>query len=104
MRAESPRRGFFLQGLLVSLGNPKQLLFFGALLPQFIDPAGNQSLQIAVLDGTALLFSLVSDGSYAMAAGRIGQRLSARAMRRIGRIGGGFPVGGGLWLACFRMR
>ncbi|KXF74730.1 transporter [Paramesorhizobium deserti] len=104
MRTESARGGFFLQGLLVSLGNPKQLLFFGALLPQFIDPAGNQPLQIAVLGGTALLFSLVSDGSYAMAAGGIGRRLSTQAMRRIGRLGGGFLVCGGLWLAFSRIR
>ncbi|MCT7376206.1 LysE family translocator [Chelativorans salis] len=99
-----PRRGFFLQGLLVSLGNPKQLLFFGALLPQFIDPAGNHVLQIAVLGGTALLFSLVSDGSYAIASGSIGRRLGASAMSRIGRIGGTFLIGGGLWLAFARAR
>src|SRR5437763_1928908 len=30
-----PRSGFFLQGLLVILSNPKALLFFGALIPQF---------------------------------------------------------------------
>ncbi|WP_309082546.1 LysE family translocator [Chelativorans sp.] len=102
IRAETPRRGFFLQGLLVSLGNPKQLLFFGALLPQFVDPTGNHFLQIFVLGGTALVFSLVSDGSYALAAGSIGRKLSVRAMRRIGRIGGGFLVGGGVWLAFSR--
>ncbi|WP_159586977.1 LysE family translocator [Chelativorans xinjiangense] len=99
-----PRRGFFLQGLLVSLGNPKQLLFFGALLPQFIDPAGNHVLQIAVLGGTALAFSLLSDGSYAIASGSIGRRLGANAMRRIGRVGGTFLIGGGLWLAFARAR
>ena len=34
-----PRGGFFLQGLLVALSNPKMLLFFSAFIPQFIDPA-----------------------------------------------------------------
>jgi homoserine/homoserine lactone efflux protein len=104
MAAVAPRRGVFLQGLLVSLGNPKQLLFFGALLPQFIDPAGNHLAQIAIMGGTALLFSIVSDGCYAVASGSVGQRLSAAAIRRIGRIGGGFLVSGGLWLAFSRAR
>ncbi|MDZ5697207.1 LysE family translocator [Chelativorans sp. M5D2P16] len=102
--AGHPRRGFLLQGLLVSLGNPKQLLFFGALLPQFIDPAGNHVLQIALLGGTALLFSAMSDGGYAIAAGSLGRRLGAAAMRRICRIGGTFLIGGGLWLAFSRAR
>lgn len=102
--APAPRRGFFLQGLLVSLGNPKQLLFFGALLPQFVDPAGSHVLQITVLGVTALVFAAASDGSYAVASGSIGQRLTPRLMRNIGRIGGGFLIGGGLWVALSRTR
>lgn len=99
-----PHRGFFLQGLFVSLGNPKQLLFFGALLPQFIDPAANHLLQIAILGGTALLFSTVSDGTYAIASGSIGRRLGARAMRHVSRVGGACLMSGGLWLAFSRAR
>ncbi len=37
--ARKPRGGFFLQGLLVALSNPKTLVFFGAFFPQFIAPA-----------------------------------------------------------------
>ena len=33
----APRGGFFLQGFLVAVSNPKTLLFFGAFIPQFID-------------------------------------------------------------------
>src|SRR5579864_524110 len=32
-----PRGGFFLQGLVVLLSNPKVLVFFGAFIPQFMD-------------------------------------------------------------------
>ena len=32
-----PRGGFFLQGFLVALSNPKLLVFFGAFIPQFVD-------------------------------------------------------------------
>ena len=37
-----PRGGFFLQGLLVLLSNPKVLVFFGAFIPQFVDMNGDQ--------------------------------------------------------------
>jgi homoserine/homoserine lactone efflux protein len=100
----SPRRGFFLQGLLVSLSNPKQLLFFGALLPQFVDPAGNQLWQMVVFGGTAIVFCVLSDGSYALVAGHVGRRLNAAARRTIGRIGGGVLILGGAWLASARFR
>lgn len=100
----APRRGFFMQGFLVSMGNPKQLLFFGALLPQFVDPAANHIAQIAILGATALLFSAISDGSYALASGNVGKRLTPRRMRQIARIGGSFLIGGGLWVAFSRAR
>lgn len=102
--APGPRRGFFLQGFLVSLGNPKQLLFFGALLPQFVDPAGNQVMQTALLGLTALLVGSLSDGIYAIAAGGIGRRFTAQRMRLVQQIGGAFLMGGGLWLAFSRVR
>src|SRR5205814_3463599 len=44
-----PRGGFFTQGLLVLLANPKALLWFGAFIPQFVDPKGNYVAQIALL-------------------------------------------------------
>lgn len=100
----APRSGFFLQGLLVALGNPKQLLFFGALLPQFVDPAGGHGVQIAILGATALFFAALSDGAYALAAGRLGRSLPARRVRLVSRLGGTALIGGGLWLAFSRAR
>ena len=102
--ARLPRGGFFLQGLVVCLGNPKQLLFFGALLPQFVDPSGGHLLQIALLGGTAIFFAALSDGAYALAAGQIGLRLTAARIRLVTRLSGGMLIGGGLWLAFSRAR
>lgn len=99
-----PRGGFFMQGLLVCLGNPKQLLFFGALLPQFIDPAGDHAMQIAILGVTALSLAALCDGAYALASGRIGRALSDRVVRIITRVSGGMLIGGGLWLAFSRAK
>lgn len=102
--ARPPRGGFFLQGLLVALSNPKALIFFGAFLPQFLDPAGNAAMQLALMGATALVFGSLSDAAYALAAGRAGHMLSARRVKLLSRIGGGFLVGGGVWLALSRVR
>ncbi|HUE93047.1 LysE family translocator [Pseudomonas sp.] len=48
------RSGFklFRQGLLSALSNPKVILFFGAFLPQFLDPRGDLWLQFAIMAAT----------------------------------------------------
>jgi threonine/homoserine/homoserine lactone efflux protein len=100
----TPRMGFFAQGLLVAISNPKTLFFFGAFIPQFIDPAGSYALQIALMGVTAMFFGALSDSAYALTAARAGRALSAKRFQLLTRIGGGFLVGGGLWLAFSRVR
>jgi threonine/homoserine/homoserine lactone efflux protein len=97
-------RSFTLQGFLVIWSNPKALFFFGAFIPQFIDPAGSYPLQIALMGLTAMFFGALSDSTYALAAARAGRALSTKRFRLLTRIGGGFLVGGGLWLAFSRVR
>ena len=101
-RAAAPRGGFFLQGLLVILSNPKGLLWFGAFIPQFVDPNGDYVWQIVLLGVTAMVVALVSDGAYAVLTGRAGALLSSRRVRLVSRLGGAFLVGGGIWLALTR--
>ncbi len=58
----TPRPGtqLFRQGLLSALSNPKVILFFGAFLPQFLDPQGSLWRQFAVMAATfALVEGLV---------------------------------------------
>jgi homoserine/homoserine lactone efflux protein len=98
----APRGGFLMQGALVALSNPKTLLFFGAFFPQFIDPSRDHGLQILIMGLTAMLFAAVSDSAYALASGRAGRALSARRVRLLSRVSGGFLIGGGLWLAFSR--
>jgi threonine/homoserine/homoserine lactone efflux protein len=102
--SRTPRGGFLLQGVLVALSNPKTLVFFGAFLPQFIDPARDQGLQILIMGLTAMLFAAVSDTAYALVSGRAGRALSAKRVRLMSRVSGGFLIGGGLWLAFSRSR
>src|SRR5687768_9916084 len=65
--AAVPRGGFFMQGLMVLLANPKALFFFGAFIPQFVDTSrGNPGTQVVILSLTAMLAALLTDGAYAI--------------------------------------
>jgi homoserine/homoserine lactone efflux protein len=99
-----PRGGFVLQGLLVMLANPKGLLFFGAFLPQFIDPHGDYQHQALVLGMTAMAMGAATDTLYAVLSGRVQNLLSGQRMRFINRAGGTCLIGGGIWLAFTRAR
>jgi homoserine/homoserine lactone efflux protein len=100
----APRGGFFLQGFLVMLSNPKVLLFFGAFIPQFLDPRGDQVWQVALLGATAMAVAMISDGAYAVLTGRAGTLLARRHVRRVSRASGICLIGGGVWLALARAR
>jgi threonine/homoserine/homoserine lactone efflux protein len=100
----APRCGFFLQGFLVAISNPKTMLFFSAFLPQFIDRSIDYSLQIAIMGVTAMIFAAFSDSTYAVLAGKAGHMLSARRARLLSRVSGCFLLGGGLWLALSRAK
>jgi homoserine/homoserine lactone efflux protein len=99
-----PRGGFVLQGFLVLMANPKALLWFGAFIPQFVDPKGNYVGQIVLLGVTAMAVALVSDGAYAVLTGGAGNLLSRKRIKLVSRLGGGFLIGGGIWLALTRAR
>jgi threonine/homoserine/homoserine lactone efflux protein len=101
-QAAIPRGGFFLQGFLVIMANPKALLFFGAFIPQFIDPRGHYVAQIALLGVTAMVIALVSDGAYAVLTGRAGALLTRKRARLVSRLSGVCLIGGGIWLALTR--
>jgi threonine/homoserine/homoserine lactone efflux protein len=99
-----PTGGFFLQGFLVLMANPKALLWFGAFIPQFVDPKGDYIAQIILLGATAMAVALVSDGAYAVLTGRAGTWLSRRRVRIVSRVSALFLIGGGVWLALIRSR
>ena len=100
----TPRGGFFAQGFLVLMSNPKALLWFGAFIPQFVDPKGNYVGQIVLLGLTAMAVAALTDGAYAVLTGRAGSALSKRNFKVLTKASGLFLVGGGLWLAFTRAR
>lgn len=99
---DRPGNSYFWQGFLVILSNPKALLFFGAFIPQFVDPAGNAILQTLLLGATFMAVATIFDGAYAVAAGRAKGMLARHNVRRIEIASGSLMIGGGLWLALQR--
>jgi homoserine/homoserine lactone efflux protein len=99
-----PRGGFFFQGFVVLMSNPKVIVLFGALFPQFIDPKGNYIEQALLLGLTAMAVAAAFDSLYAIFTGRAGQLLSPLRVRLVSRISGASLIGGGVWLALTRTR
>lgn len=88
-----------LQGFLVGVSNPKTIVFFVAVLPQFVDyAAGGIPLQLLVLGTIFVAIALVTDSVWALAAG-VARDWFARSPRRIstlGATGGVFMIGVGI--------
>src|SRR5947208_10074161 len=99
-----PRGGFFLQGFLVLLSNPKVLVFFGAFIPQFMDMNQPHLPQVALLGITFMVTAAMTDAVYALLAGRARRFFSKERTRMVSRVSGGFMIGGGIWLALTRAR
>lgn len=99
-----PRGGFFLQGFVVLLSNPKVLVFFGAFIPQFMDMNRDHVSQVALLGVTFMVIAAMTDGMYALLSGRARLIFSSRRTRLLSRVSGGFMIGGGIWLALTRAR
>ncbi len=73
------------QGFVTSAANPKAVVFFAALFPQFIDPTSSVALQLVtlgivflVIDGTSVLL-------YSATAGRLSAWLTARGRVQVQR-------------------
>ena len=94
-------RAIFARGLLVSLANPKTLLFYGAFLPQFVAPEAGVGWQLAALSATVLAIAVVVDSGWALLAGRFRGVLAVRGRLR-NRVTGGLLIAAGVGLASAR--
>jgi homoserine/homoserine lactone efflux protein len=68
--ADRSARRLFADGLLLQISNPKALLWFGAIVPQFIDAGQEIAPQVLVLGATGVLTELPTLLGYAYLAGR----------------------------------
>jgi threonine/homoserine/homoserine lactone efflux protein len=82
------------EGFLVGATNPKGVLIFTAVLPQFIERSrGHATLQLISLGLVCVVVALLSDGAWALASGTARQWLGS-SPRRLERL----SAGGGLTL------
>jgi threonine/homoserine/homoserine lactone efflux protein len=66
----------YRQGIVVNVLNPKTALFFLAFLPQFVDPARAAAwLQILALGLLFAALGFLSDSTWALTTGTLGERL-----------------------------
>jgi homoserine/homoserine lactone efflux protein len=97
--AKKTSRAVFVQGFLIAITNPKAIIFYIAFLPQFVDshlPAGPQLLAMIA---TMIVMALLSDGAYALLAGRARGWFTSPGRRRLqGRITGTLLIGLGCGL------
>jgi homoserine/homoserine lactone efflux protein len=100
-----PARGrrIFVNGFVLQASNPKALIFFTALLPQFIDPRGRVVTQVAILAVT----SVVIEFFVLLAYGALAGRLTSLARRPrfttlANRIAGSMLIAAGVGMARLR--
>ena len=102
-RRDDPRPAplkMFAQGALVTGSNPKIIVFFTAVFPQFIDPAADLVPQTVVLLVTGLAVSFVCFMLYAVAGRQVfGLWGQGRAGRYLNRGMGASFIGAAIGLA-----
>ena len=60
----------FRDGLIVGIQSPKAIVFFAAILPQYVNPNGAPpQLQMLALGVVFVIVALISDSAWAIAAG-----------------------------------
>ncbi len=103
-RADAPAASRMMgHAFLVTVLNPKSILFFVAFAPQFVDPARAFWPQMAALTATFVALAFVNALGYALAGARAGRLTrSPRAMRMVNRVGGGALMAAGAAAALTR--
>ena len=102
-KTEGSKPSFFTSlknGFWVGVLNPKSVVFFAAILPQFVDQEKNNvTAQLLLLGAIFATVALISDGSYGLLAGTVRSWLAGDVKRLIfmRRFGGVVMIGLGLF-------
>jgi len=97
-----PMARIIREGYVVGVTNPKGLIIFTAILPQFIDRSqGHATLQLLTLGAICIGLAMISDGAWGLGAGSARAWLgrSPRRLERLSATGGVMLVGLGVGLA-----
>lgn len=85
-------QSLWLQGFITSAANPKAVVFFAALFPQFISPEAAFWPQFLILSATYLLVDGVFLSAYGLGASWIVARFKGQARMWVERAGGAFMI------------
>ena len=95
-----PLRKMYLQAAFVTAGNPKAIVFFTAVFPQFIDPNAAYIPQFSMLMGTGGIIAFGCFMVYAIGGQKVVTLLSrATVGKYINKIIGGTFIGAAIGLA-----
>ena len=91
-------RSLFASAFIVTALNPKSIIFFIALLPQFVSPDQPAAPQLWILGITFVIMAMTGGTIYALFARSIrGFLTSSRAHKIYSYSGGGLLGGAGVW-------
>lgn len=96
--AVSPLRQV-VSGFLVLWGNPKAVIFFGAFLPQFVNPQYPAWPQVMVLGLIEMGAALITDSGYILISAYARQALTGKRIELVNRIAGVIIMAAAVWLA-----
>ena len=102
-KTEGSKPSFFTSlknGFWVGVLNPKSIVFFAAILPQFVDQEKNNvTAQLLLLGAIFAAIAMLSDGSYGLLAGTVRSWLAGDVKRLIfmRRLGGVVMIGLGIF-------
>lgn len=86
--------GLFKSSFLVTALNPKDIVFFVAFLPQFVNPEAAAVPQLLILMATFLGVVAITITSFAVFAGVVRLKIQGfQARRRLNKLGGGALFG-----------
>ena len=91
-------RALWLQGFLTSAANPKAIVFFAALFPQFISVEAAFWPQFLILSATYIVMDGIMLTFYGASAGWLGARVKGAAHQRLQQVGGGLMIGAAILL------
>lgn len=91
-------QSLYWQGFVTSAANPKAVIFFAALFPQFIDPARPLFEQFVVLSSTYLLMDAAFLCLYGKFADWVSRTLTPSARLHLNKVSGGFLIGAAVLL------
>ena len=97
-----PVRRSFVRGFVVQAANPKAIVFFVALLPQFLEPEASVWFQVLVLGASSVLIELLVLSLYVALAARAREVAGTRWSGPLERVGGGVLIAAGARLALVR--